>query len=40
LYHNATVESPVLKVWNESGTNRARIGDSQAVRVCSLRDMD
>jgi len=40
VYHNATVERPVLKVWNESGTNRARIGDSRCVRFCSLRDID
>src|ERR1700721_2089591 len=26
------VEKPVIKMWNESGTNRARIGDS--VPVC------
>ena len=26
LYHNATGDSPVLKLWNESGTNRGRIG--------------
>ena len=33
LYHNNTRESPVLKVWNESGTNRGRIGDSRRVRA-------
>src|SRR6516225_2901294 len=26
LYHNATLERPVLKMWNESGTNSGRIG--------------
>src|SRR5215472_16803008 len=35
----AAVESPVLNVWNESGTNRGRIGDSAAVRLRSLRYM-
>jgi hypothetical protein len=39
LYHNVTLERPVLKVWNESGTKHARIGDSEAVRVRSLRYM-
>ena len=39
LYHNNTRESPVLKVWNESGTNRGRIGDSRRVRLRSLRHM-
>jgi hypothetical protein len=39
LYHNNTLESPVLKVWNESGTNRGRIGDSPPVRLRSLRHM-
>jgi hypothetical protein len=29
----------VLKVWNESGTNRGRIGDSAVVRVRSPRHM-
>ena len=24
VYHNVTVERPVLKVWNESGTNRGQ----------------
>src|SRR5204863_4545299 len=33
------LESPVLNVWNESGTNRARIGDSAVVRLRSLRYM-
>jgi len=40
VYHNVTVERPVLKVWNESGTNRGRIADSRYVRFCSPRDMD
>src|SRR5271170_511139 len=40
LYHNVTLERPVLKMWNESGTNRGRIGDSQPVRVRSPRYMD
>src|ERR1700757_2933292 len=31
---------PVLKVWNESGTNHGRIADSQVVRLCSPRDME
>src|ERR1700728_512327 len=35
LYHNMTLESAVLKVWNESGTNRGRIGDSRTVRLRS-----
>jgi len=35
----AALESPVLNVWNESGTNRGRIGDSAAVRLRSLRYM-
>jgi len=39
LYHKAALESPVLNMWNESGTNRGRIGDSAAVRLRSLRDM-
>jgi hypothetical protein len=39
LYHNATLERPVLNMWNESGTNRGRIGDSQQVRVRSPRYM-
>src|SRR5690242_2555952 len=33
LYHNATGESPVLKLWNESRTNRGRIADSIPVRL-------
>src|SRR6202166_4268311 len=37
LYHNVTLERPVLKMWNESGTNRGRIGDSDPVRVRSPR---
>src|SRR5271167_4336123 len=40
VYHNVTLERPVLNMWNESGTNRGRIGDSQAVRVRSPRYMD
>src|SRR4051812_43645579 len=28
VYHNATPRRSQLKFWNESGTNRARIGDS------------
>src|ERR1700739_3137017 len=39
LYHNKTPQSPVLKVWNESGTNHGRIGDSRRVRLRSLRHM-
>jgi hypothetical protein len=39
LYHNVTLESPVLNMWNESGTNRGRIGDSTTVRVRSPRYM-
>src|ERR1700761_3130417 len=39
LYHNVTLERPVLKVWNESGTNRGRIGDSTPVRIRSPRYM-
>jgi hypothetical protein len=39
LYHNVTLESPVLNVWNESGTNHGRIGDSMTVRLRSLRYM-
>ena len=31
LYHNATVKVSAVKLWNESGTNRARIADSGAV---------
>ena len=34
MYHNATPSRSRLKVWNESGTNRARIGDSSP---CLLR---
>ena len=37
VYHNVTLERPVLNMWNESGTNRGRIGDSRAVRVRSPR---
>src|SRR5579863_6368334 len=46
LYHNNTTEKScavrnrsVIKVWNESGTNRGRIGDSRRVRLRSLRHM-
>src|SRR5215469_13023888 len=39
LYHKAALESPVFNMWNESGTNRGRIGDSATVRLRSLRDM-
>src|SRR5262245_5232038 len=39
LYHNNTPQSPVLNVWNESGTNHGRIGDSWRVRLRSLRHM-
>src|SRR5487761_751665 len=39
LYHNVTLESPVLNVWSESGSNRGRIGDSERVRLRSLRYM-
>jgi len=35
LYHNMTLERAVLKVWNESGTNRGRIGDSSPVQFRS-----
>ena len=42
VYHNATGkgpvrlrERPVLKLWNESGTNRARIADSMPVGIRS-----
>src|SRR5918995_5095245 len=35
LYHNATGEKPVVKLWNESRTKRARIGDSPTVGVRS-----
>jgi hypothetical protein len=27
VYHNEMLESPVFKMWNDSGTNRGRIGD-------------
>jgi len=37
LYHYATVEKLVFKLWNESRTNRARIADSPPVRIRSLR---
>src|SRR5215469_12147029 len=39
LYHNVTRNISVLKMWNESGTNRGRIGDSQTVRFRSPRYM-
>src|ERR1700692_890050 len=39
LYHNATLGKAVLKMWNESGTNRGRIGDSEPVRLRSPRDV-
>src|ERR1700728_1473825 len=39
LYHNVTLERPVLNVWNESGTNHGRIGDSAPVRLRSPRYM-
>ena len=35
LYHNATPGGRGLKLWNESGTNRARIGDSPPMRLRS-----
>ena len=31
LYHNATAQGRAVKLWNESGTKRARITDSGAV---------
>jgi hypothetical protein len=34
------VNEPVLKLWNESGTNRARIADSASVRIRSRLDVD
>ena len=37
LYHNATTDRAAVKLWNESGTNRARIADSGAVRLRSRR---
>jgi len=39
VYHTLALESPVLNVWNESRTNRGRIGDSAVVRLRSLRYM-
>jgi hypothetical protein len=33
--HFATLVRPRLKFWNESGTNRARIADSSALRLRS-----
>jgi hypothetical protein len=35
VFHNATHVRSRLKLWNESGTNRARIGDSRALRLRS-----
>ena len=35
MYHNATPVRSRFKLWNESGTNRARIGDSCALRLRS-----
>src|ERR1700729_2673279 len=35
LFHNATHLRSRLKLWNESGTNRARIGDSYPLRLRS-----
>src|SRR6266404_250557 len=35
LFHNATHSRSRLNFWNESGTNRARIGDSYALRLRS-----
>src|SRR5665213_1048910 len=35
VFHNATHQGSRLKLWNESGTNRARIGDSYALRLRS-----
>src|SRR5580698_7001994 len=39
LYHNVTLERPVLNMWNESRTKRGRIGDSKRIRVRSPRYM-
>src|SRR6204780_3908285 len=35
VFHNATHIRSRLKLWNESGTNRARIGDSCPLRLRS-----
>jgi hypothetical protein len=35
VFHNATHLRSRLKLWNESGTNRARIGDSYPLRLRS-----
>jgi hypothetical protein len=35
VFHNATHVRSRLKFWNESGTNRARIGDSYPLRLRS-----
>src|SRR5450759_3655293 len=35
LCHNATPRGRTFKFWNESGTNRARIGDSRELRLRS-----
>jgi hypothetical protein len=35
VFHNATHLRSRLKLWNESGTNRARIGDSCPLRLRS-----
>src|SRR5690348_15666273 len=40
LYHNATPGRRALNEGNESGTNRARIADSGAVRVRSPRYLE
>jgi hypothetical protein len=40
MYRNEMLESPVFKMWNESGTNRGRIGDSVRVRICSPPDVE
>jgi ribosomal protein L39E len=37
LYHNVTARRRPIKLWNESGTNRARIADSKRMRVRSRR---
>ena len=41
LYHNATHRRRLapVKLWNESGTNRARIADSGAMRLRSRRHL-
>src|SRR5665647_297612 len=40
LYHIATARRRPIKLWNESGTNRARIADSTLMRVRSRRYLD